>query len=33
MVLSRRNFLKAALAVPTGVSLAGYEALAVKAIG
>jgi hypothetical protein len=28
MVLSRRNFLRTALAVPAGVSLASYEALA-----
>jgi galactonate dehydratase len=33
MVLSRRNFFKAALAMPIGVSLGGYEALAASAQG
>jgi hypothetical protein len=33
MVLSRRNFFKAALAMPVGASLAGYEALAASAQG
>ena len=33
MVLSRRNFFKAALAMPIGVSLGGYEALAATAQG
>ena len=33
MVLSRRNFFKAALAMPIGVSLGGYEALAAPAQG
>ena len=33
MVLSRRNFFKAALAAPISVSLAGYEARAAAAQG
>ena len=33
MVLSRRNFFKAALAMPVGASLVGYEALAAPAQG
>ncbi len=33
MVLSRRNFFKAALVMPIGVSLGGYEALAATAQG